>query len=355
MSSIENLTKNKPFDREFVLNRLTEIIPDPEGHSLDLAYCLFFATINQLYLNQSQSENSIDVESLVHRIVHSDWVANHCAQIINSTPEPLDYSVLEAGAIIHDIGTLWEDFLTSPNGLHEGIDGFNHMELGYAMFEEFICILKGIPIEKPVFFSQLTEYSKFNDLFNRAHKEIFEIFGDRGIDLLSRIIYGHGQKDCEDKDPHILMIRDADKIDGWKIFCEVGFLLMEQQMFGNINPDVKQVMLKGDLVGNGQVKTYADTVVRQLAMLSDINFAAARDIVFEEQIPIKLLALLKFFDVSNAEVIEIARGMIKVWNDKYPNQPISEITFVQLIDFFQNQIAPNWLELVSDFYKDWKK
>lgn len=156
-------------------------------------------------------------------------------------------------------------------------------------------------------FRQWTEYETYIDLDSIDHGDLgAEILNEFDIPNKELVIFAtknHNKLEVESSSEEFTLytniVRDADKID---IMIEQGNQIKEDT---KINPAVIDSIFNHQLVKNKDAKNDADSVLRLLSFVFDINFKYTFELILDKKIIENKIHLLKCHtDNSNLEELE---------------------------------------------------
>lgn len=203
------------------------------------------------YVNKFVNEYPDLSENLELKIDHSKRVCNEIVEIAkNQELNTKEILLAETIGIFHDIGR-FKQYV--KYGTFSDSKSQNHAELGVAVLKE-------------------------NDVFKNLSEE--------NIEIIYKSILNHNRAEIihEDNEKVIFfskLIRDADKLDIWRLITEY-YMVKEQK--GNkalelelpdnneISKDVFEAILNKQIVTKESMKTLNDFKLLQIAWLFDLNF-----------------------------------------------------------------------------------
>lgn len=156
-------------------------------------------------------------------------------------------------------------------------------------------------------FRQWTEYETYIDLDSIDHGDLgAEILNEFDVPNKELVIFAtknHNKLEVESSSEEFTLytniVRDADKID---IMIEQGNQIKEDT---KINPAVIDSIFNHQLVKNKDVKNAADSILRLLSFVFDINFKYTFKLILDKKIIENKIHLLKCHtDNSNLEELE---------------------------------------------------
>lgn len=158
-------------------------------------------------------------------------------------------------------------------------------------------------------FKQVTEYNTFDDLKSFDHGDIgCQILKENKFiekftknkeeqDIILFSVKNHNKKEIIDGTKKEVMfskiVRDADKID---IMIEQGNILTKDNLI--INEALLEEINDNKLCSNINVKNEADSIIRMLSFIYDINYHKSFEIILENKIIENKIELLKIYTVN---------------------------------------------------------
>ena len=191
-------------------------------------------------------------------------------------------------------------------------------------------------------FEQLKRYNTFDDSKSINHGEcgadilfkegfIREFIKDSKYDkIIKKSIINHNKDvkkiiDIIDNDEllHTKIIRDADKIDIYKVLLEEDIdTLYEKEDISNdvITDEIYQEVINNKTITYKNIKTPLDILVSQLIYIYDINFPYSLTIINENKYIDKLYNRIKVTDIKVQERLENVYNQVKEYmNTKLKN------------------------------------
>ena len=170
-------------------------------------------------------------------------------------------------------------------------------------------------------FKQFTEYNTFKDFESFDHGDIGSqiLKEDNFIDKFTKnkeeqevilfTVKNHNKKEIEPgTEKQILfskIVRDADKLD---IMMEQGNIIREDNL--EINPILLEEIKKGKLCSNVYTVNKADSIIRMLSFIYDINFDKSFEIILKNNIVENKINLLEIYTKNN-NLEEIKENLLK--------------------------------------------
>lgn len=179
-------------------------------------------------------------------------------------------------------------------------------------------------------FRQYTEYQTFKDAQSFDHGdiavEILEkddylrkfIETNKYDDIIKLAIKNHNKFAIEDgltdeQNKFAKLIRDADKLDIFFIASEVLWKNEKEKMENFIiNPEIKQNLNEQKMIKNNQYAKieYADSILRMLGYMFDVNFKSSFKIIKEENYIDRMVTRFKFKDeYTQKEMLNAGKQM----------------------------------------------
>lgn len=179
-------------------------------------------------------------------------------------------------------------------------------------------------------FKQYTEYQTFKDAKSFDHGdvavEILEkdnylrkfIETDKYDEIIKIAIRNHNKFAIEEglteeQNKFCKLIRDADKLDILYIASEVLWKNQREEMESFIiNPEIKQALDEKKMIENNKYEKieYADSILRMLGYMFDVNFKSSFEIIKEENYIDRMVNRFKFKDeYTQKEMLEAGKQM----------------------------------------------
>lgn len=202
-------------------------------------------------------------------------VANKIAQKENFTEEEIEIATLIG--LLHDIARFKQ--YTEYQTLKDA-QSFDHGDMGVEI------------LEKDNYLRKYVKTDKYDEIIKLAIKNHNKFAIEEGL--------------TEEQNKFCKLIRDADKIDIFFIASESLWKNEIEQMENfKINPEIKCALENQEMVANNKYSKieYADSILRMLGYMFDINFKSSFEIIKEEQYINRMVNRFKFRDEYTQKAI----------------------------------------------------
>lgn len=209
-------------------------------------------------------------------------VATQIAQKENFTEEEIEIATLIG--LLHDIARFkqYTEYKTFKDA-----QSFDHGEMGVEI------------LEKDNYLRKFIETDKYDEIIKLAIKNHNKFAIEDGL--------------TEKQNKFCKLIRDADKIDIFFIASEILWKNEREEMENFIiNPEIKQALNEQKMIPNNKYKKieYADSILRMLGYLFDVNFKSSFEMIKEEKYIDRMVNRFKFKDeYTQKEILEAGERM----------------------------------------------
>lgn len=238
------------------------------------------------YCREFDSEDEEVMRNMALKEKHTYHVCSNILEI--GRGESLDTDrmlIAETAALLHDVGRFeqYRQFKTFRDG-----SSVNHAELGAQIIEDYEVLSPLFPHERDI----IAHSVEFHNAFTIPKKL------------------------PEDTKFYLKMVRDADKLDIWRVFTEY-FALPESERASaagldlpdrpECTPEVLEQISKGKMVRLSSVRTLNDFKVMQLSWVYDVNFPTSLKLLVEHGCLTELASTLP----TNDQVMEIVSKVLE--------------------------------------------